>query len=187
MTLEQALHALGLRGGRAGQHRDEGQGPLALAQVGADRFAEPILVGDEVEGVVRDLERDTDVQTVLREGVDLPGRNPTQERADAAARRHERGGLLGDDPEVVRLGGDSRPLELELEHLGLGHRDCRARQGLHHGAIVVSHEHRERLGIQVVAHQDGCIVTPLGVRRRPAASKRRLVDDVIVNERRGME
>ena len=60
------------------EHRDEGQRPLPLAEVGADRLAEAILIGDEVERVVRDLERDADVQPVLREGVDLlrPGSRP---------------------------------------------------------------------------------------------------------------
>src|SRR5258705_3773409 len=90
VTLEEALHALGLRRRRAGEHRDQRQGPLSLAQIGADRLAEAILVRDEVERVVRDLERNADVHPILRERVDLPGRKPAQEPADAAARRDER-------------------------------------------------------------------------------------------------
>src|SRR6516162_5915296 len=112
MALEEAPHALGLCGGRSGEHGDQRQGALALPQVGADGLAETILIGDEVERVVRDLERHADVQAVLGEGIDLRGREAAQERAYPAARRHERRGPLGDDPQIVRLGGDPAPLEL---------------------------------------------------------------------------
>ena len=37
---------------------------------------------------------------------------------------------------------------------------------------------------EVVAHEDGGVVAPLRVGRRPSATERRLVDDVVVDERR---
>src|SRR5438093_3014663 len=183
-ALEEALDPGRLRRGRPLEHGDERQRALPLPEVGADGLAETVLVGDEVERVVGDLEGDPDVQTVPREGVDLGGGEATEQPADAAARGDERGGLLRDDPHVVRLGRDAAALELELEDFRLGHRDRRARKGLHHGAIVVPHEHRERLRVQVVTDEDGGVVAPLRVRRRPAAPQRRLVDDIVVNERR---
>ena len=39
----------------------------------------------------------------------------------------------------------------------------------------------------MIADQDGRVVTPLRVRRGPPAPERRLVDDVVVDERRGVE
>src|SRR5713101_6246235 len=148
------------------EHGDERQRPLPLPEVGTDRLAKAVLIRDEVERVVRDLEGDTDVQAVPREGGEVGGGEPAEQPADAAARGDERGGLLRDDPDVVRLGRDTAALELELEDFRLGHRDRRARQGLHHGAIVVPHEHRERLRVQVITDEDG---------------------DVVVNERRRVE
>src|SRR5438093_3649623 len=166
------------------EHGDERQRPLPLPEVGADRLAKAILIRDEIERVVRDLEGDTDVEAVPREGVEVVGGEPAEQPADATACGDERGGLLRDDPDVVRLRRDTAALELELEDFRLGHRDRRARQGLHHGAIVVPHEHRERLRVQVVTDEDGGVVAPLRVRRRPSAAQRRLVDDIGVNERR---
>ena len=96
---EQRAHALHLGGGRPLEHRDERERALALAQVGADRLAEPILVGHEVEGVVRDLEGDADGEPVVGEGLDRLRVDAAQQSSDPAARRHESRGLLGDDPE----------------------------------------------------------------------------------------
>src|SRR5499426_7113 len=187
VTSEKTLHTLRFGLCRPGEHRDERQGPLPLAQVGADRLAEPVLIGDEVERVVRDLKRDADVHPVLREGIDPLGREPAQEPPDATARRDERRGLLGDDSQIIRLGDDPAPLELQLEDLGLRHRDRGPRERLHHGAVVVPHEHRERLRVQMIADQHRRVVTPLRVRRWPPAAERSLVDDVVVDEGRRVE
>src|SRR2546427_1693314 len=186
-ALEEALDARRLGRRRPLEHGDERQRPLPLAEVGADRLAQPVLIGHEVERVVRDLESDADVEAVPREGVELRGRKPAQERADPTARGDERGRLLRDDPEVVRLRRDAAPLELQLEDFRLGHGDRRARERLHHGPVVVPHQHRERLRVEVVADEHGRVVTPLRVGRRPTAPQRRLVDDVVVDERRGVE
>ena len=45
----------------------------------------------------------------------------------------------------------------------------------------------EGVGEQVVAHQDGRLVAPLGVDRRGVAADHRLVEDVVVDERRGVD
>ena len=50
---------------------DEGQRALAFLEVRAHRLAEARLVGDEVERVVADLERDADVESVAREPLHL--------------------------------------------------------------------------------------------------------------------
>src|SRR5207244_10853816 len=96
-VLEGGTHARPLVGIRAIEHRDEREGALALAQVGADRLAESVLIGDEVERVVGDLEGDANVEAVPRQGLELLPREPAQQPTDAAAGRDERRGLLGDD------------------------------------------------------------------------------------------
>src|SRR5437867_9705218 len=115
-ALEKPAHALGLDGGGAFEHRDEWQRPLALAEVTANRLAETLFVGHEVEGVVGDLEGHADVHPVAGQRLDLLGPEPTEKRADAAARRDERGRLLADDAQVGGLGGEAVPLSLELKH-----------------------------------------------------------------------
>ena len=54
-------------------------------------------------------------------------------------------------------------------------------------AVVVAHEHGERLGVEVVPHQDRRVVTPLGVGGRPSPAERGPIDHVIVDERGGVE
>ena len=73
------------------EHRDERQRPLALAQVGAHRLAEALLVGDEVQRVVGDLEGDADVEAVARERLRLHGRGAAQQGADTTAGGDEGG------------------------------------------------------------------------------------------------
>src|SRR5438445_3789831 len=186
-TREERADALRLRRYQPPEHRDQRECPLSLAQVRADDLAQTVLVRDEVERVVRDLERDPDVEPVTGERLDLVGRETAEQRADPAARGHERGRLLRDDAEVVGLRREAAPLALELEDLGFRHRHRGPRERLHHRAVVVAHEHRERLRVEVVADQERGVVAPLGVRRRPAAPERRLVDDVVVDEGRGVE
>src|SRR3989449_7121780 len=121
-TPEERADALRLRRYQPPEHRDQRECPLSLAQVRADRLAETVLVRDEVERVVRDLERDPDVEPVTGERLDLVGRETAEQRADPAARGHERGRLLRDDAEVVGLRREAVPLALELEDLGFRHR-----------------------------------------------------------------
>src|SRR5262245_51245521 len=93
-ALEETLDARRLGRRRLGQHGYERQRPLSFPQIGSDRLAEAVLVGDEVERVVGDLEGDADVEPVPGERLDLVGRKLPQHAADGAARRDERGGLL---------------------------------------------------------------------------------------------
>ena len=67
------------------------------------------------------------------------------------------------------------------------HRHGRACQRLHDRAVVVAHEQGEGLRVQVVAHEHGGVVTPLRVGRGLTAPERRLVDHVVVNERRRVQ
>jgi len=52
---------------------------------------------------------------------------------------------------------------------------------------VVLEGHAERLDVQVVAEQDGDVVAPSGMHREAAPSEFRVVDDVVVNECRGVD
>ena len=187
VPMQHLAHALRVRGLRALEHRDERQCPFAFAQVGADRLAEAVLIGHEVERVVGDLKRDADVEPVARQRLERLGGDAAEEAADTAARGDERRRLLRDDPDVVRLGRDPAALAVELEDLRLGHGDGRAGEGFHDPAIVVPDEELEGLGVEMVADEDRRVVSPARVGRRPSAPQRRLIDDVVVDERRRVE
>ena len=113
--------------------------------------------------------------------------NAAEEAADPAARGDERRRLLRDDPDVIGLAGDAAALAIELEDLRFGHRDGRARERFHDRAIVVADEEIEGLGIEVVADEHRRIIAPSRVGGRPPAPERRLIDDVVVDERRRVQ
>src|SRR5947209_19263784 len=102
-TPEERPDALRLGRRELVEHRDQRERPLSLAQVRANRLAETLRVRDKIEGVIRDLERDPDVEAVVGERLDLFGRQAPQQPADPAARGHERGRLQRDGTEVVSL------------------------------------------------------------------------------------
>ena len=124
---------------------------------------------------------------VRREGLDRLAGEPPGEGADPATRRHERRRLLADDAEVVGLRQVARPLPLELENLGLGHRHHRRGEGVHHPEVAVPHQERHAARVEVVADQDRGVDAPPGVGRGPAAPERRLVDHVVVDQGRGVQ
>jgi hypothetical protein len=89
--------------------------------------------------------------------------------------------------DAVCFGRHAAALELQLEDFGFRHRHGRARERLHHRAVVVAHEHRKRLRVEMIADQDRGVVAPLRVGRRPPAPERRLIHDVVVDQGRGVE
>jgi hypothetical protein len=127
------------------------------------------------------------VEAVAGQGVDLGVGQAAEEPTDAGAGRDERGGLLRDDAQVVRLRQGARALALELEDLGLGHRDRRPGQRLQDAPVVVPHQHREGLRVEVVAHQQRGVVPPPGVGRGLSPPQRRPVHHVVVDQGGGVE
>src|SRR6058998_2814009 len=81
-TPEERADTLRLRRREPLEHHDQRKRPLALAQVRADGLPEAVLVRHEVERVVRDLERDSDVEAVAGERLDLAGREAAEQGAN---------------------------------------------------------------------------------------------------------
>ena len=187
MAPEQRLDALALVWRRPPQRRDQRQRALAFLEVRPDGLAQARLVGDEVERVVADLERDADIEPVAGEALDLPPLTPAEQGPDAAAGGHERRGLLGDDPEIVGLAGRAATLALELEDLGFRHGHGGARQGLEHAGVTVLDHEGEGLRVQVIAHEDRRIVAPARIRRGAAPAERSLVHDIVVDQGGGVQ
>ena len=149
------------------------------------------MVGRDVEQVVRQLEGQADVPAVDGRCLDLLGGATREQRAETAGRRDQRCGLATDDAEVVLdgrveardVGRQGAGAALHLHDLAL----AQLRDGLRHDPGDLDTEVGRqfgRPGEQVVTGQDADGVVPAGVRADGAASGRRLVDDVVVVERR---
>ncbi len=157
----------------------------------ATGFAEDVFGGGEVEDVVDDLEGEAEVAAVFSElRLDLLMVAEAVRGRDRSAELHgdleETGGLAEDEVEVLLFVDEMAELlhlqQLAFDHL-LGERD----QQLEHAEVALFQRRTEGLHVEPVAGEDALGVAPGRVRRRAAAAGVGLVDDVVVDERRGVQ
>jgi hypothetical protein len=155
----------------------------ALAQVLSRLLAEGLLAGRQVHDVVGELEGQTERLAVLLEHVQGLGRSVGQHPAQPARGGDQRAGLPADDVEVVGLRLLDPPGGLDLADLAIAQRRDRPGQ---QRADVGPEVGRDLggLGEQVIAGEDRDGVAPSGVRRPHRVSRVRLVDHVVVVQRR---
>ena len=173
--------------GAARVGEDHGQGHLAVAEIVADALAHHVLLGRIVEHVVDQLEGDAEVSAVLLErqfGL-LAGLG--DDRGDAAGGGEQSRGLGGDDREILLLAGLDPALRGELLDLALGdHRRGVAEDLEHPQAAVLDHQ-LEGAAEQEIADQHARRIAPDEVGGALAAAKARAVDDVVVEQGRGVD
>ena len=80
-----------------------------------------------------------------------------------------------------------RPEALEREQLALDHPQRRRAQAPDHFEVVVEERHLHGGGVDPVAEQNRPAVAPQPVDRRRAAPQRGVVDDVVVDQARGVD
>ena len=166
---------------------DHRQGDLALAKIVARVLAKPGRRAAVVEQVVDELEGHAQPVAEGPQRPDLLARSAGDQAAHLGGRREEGGGLAADDLFVARGVGREIARGGELENLALGdhgggvgkHAQHRERSGLDHEL--------ERTGEEIVAHQHARLVVPEDVRGGAPAPLGALVDDVVVEERRGVD
>ena len=107
--------------------------------------------------------------------------------ADPHAGREKVGGLAPDDVDVVALPHGEIAVALDLEQLALDHPQRHVREQAQDAQVVLREGHRHRLRVEEVAEEHGDVVAPARVHGEPAAAQVRVVDDVVVNERGGMD
>ena len=161
---------------------DDGQGALALAQVGAGGLAGLVGLGLDVDEVVGELEGDAEALAELAHDVDRRVVAAGEHRAVAGRGGDEHAGLVGEHPEVVvdRVGaGRARPVVADL-----------ARAQPHEGLGLDLDGLRPEVGDDVggraeeqVTDEDGGGVAVGGVRAGRPAAHVGLVHDVVVVER----
>src|ERR671912_91227 len=166
---------------RGGEHVQDGQGLLALAQVGPRPLAGLVRLGRDVDEVVGELEGDAEALAVLAHRRDDLGWAPPEHGAVPGGRRDEHAGLVGQHVEVVvdRVGaGGSGAGIADLAgaepHEGLGLDLDRTRTEVRDDVRGGAEEQ--------VADEDRRRVAVGGVRARGAAPQVGLVHDVVVVE-----
>ena len=87
----------------------------------------------------------------------------------------------------MRLGDRGIEAALELEQLALGHAADRVGEDPQDVEIAVLHDQRRGARVEVVAHEHGAAIAPERVRGRPAAAQLGEIDDVVVQQRRGVQ
>ena len=150
-------------------------------------LAHRLGVADVIDRVVDQLEGDAEVAPVRLEAR-LDRRRPLgDDGGDLARGGKQHRGLGGDDFEVAILGGVDVALRGQLGDLAFrDHRRC-ARQDAEDLQRPVLDHQLEGAAEQEVADQHARRVAPDGVRRRLAASQVGTVDDVVVQQCRGMD
>ena len=84
------------------------------------------------------------------------------------------------------IDGDDLAQSLDLQQLALDHGLRQLDQGVEHLEITLLDRDLEGLHVEPVAGQHAFCVAPLGVGRRTPAPRLGLVDDVVVNQRGGV-
>ena len=175
-------------GGRiARQQPDEREGDLALAQVAAHGLSERLGVAGEVEQVVHQLKRDAEVEPVLAQRLPLVRCRRAQAAANLGASGKQVRRLAPDDVEVLVLGDVDVAVLGELVQLAFNHPQRDVAQQPNQVERVFGEGQRHRLDVEEVAQQDRDVVAPLRVGRQTSPSHFRIVDDVVVDERRRVD
>ncbi len=164
----------------------QGQRCKSIDDVVADRFADLVFGARVVEHVIHDLKREPQLAAVLTQCIAFPFPESTEQRPDVAARRQQDRGLGFDAPHVlvyIRLVPIADRLLADLAGTDRHHGACEGVDHLGHatrGGILVC------LGEVKVADHDRRLVPEPRRDRRPSTAGRRSVDDVVVNEGRGV-
>ena len=162
------------------------EGGFALRQVVAQVFAEAGFVGLVVERIVDQLEGGADVLAVARERLFDDGRGIAQHGADLRAGLEQPRGLAVNDVEVACLAGVRIACVHELQHFALGDGVGGIGHDVHDAHAVERDHHLKGARIQKIADQDAGGVAEHLVGRLAAAAQRGAVDDVVVQQRGGV-
>ncbi len=167
------------------QRMQHGHRRFAFAQIAGDGLAQHFFRGRQVEHVIDDLEGHAEIASVLGQamliGVAGAGKNSAQLHAD---REQERRLAMNQFEMLVERDGFAQPFD--LQQLAFDHRLRQVDQGIEHLEISFLDGDLEGLHVEPVAGEHALGVAPLGVGRRTSAARLRFVDDVVVNQRRGV-
>ena len=123
---------------------------------------------------------------VAQRGLPLRG-HAAKHPADLRAAAEQERGLPADDLEVLFFGDVDVAGLRELIQLTFDHPQRHVAEQPDDLQRILRQRHRHRLDVEVVAEQHGDVVAPARVHGKPAAPEIGAIDDVVVDERRGVD
>src|SRR6185312_14033421 len=123
---------------------DQRQRRLAFGQVVADVLAQRLRVGNIIQQVVGDLERETELHAVMAQRLFLLFRQARQHRAQLRRRRKKNGGFAFYDAQVRGLVDVGVAEVKQLQYLAFGDRVGGVGENVHHAHAVQLHHQLER-------------------------------------------
>ena len=177
--------ALFSRAARIGE--DHRQGHLALAEIVALVLAHFGRVGIVVDGIVRQLERDAKVAAIRIEREFIRLAALRHHGGDAARGSEQRRRLGVDDGEVAFLARLHLPLRDKLIDFAFRDHGGGVREDLEHLEAAVLDHQLEAAAEQEIAHEHGSGVAIDDVGGLLAAAHARAIDDIVMQQRGGVD
>ena len=178
------LAALG--GGATLERMNDGHGGFAFAQIAGHWLAQDAFGGGEVEDIVDNLEGHAEIASVLAEALFLGCGGAAENAASPHADGEQAGGFAIDQVEIL-VQRDWPTELLHLEQFALDHLLGEFGEHVEDAEIALLHGDAEGLHIEPVAGEDTHGVAPLGVGGGTAAAGLGVVDDIVVDERGGVD
>ena len=166
---------------------DQGQRRLALGEVIAEVLAALLGIGAVVEHVIHQLVGRAEVAAVGGERAARLRGHVREHGRDLRAGFEQLRGLAVDDLEVALLGGVRVARVHQLQHLALGDDVGGLRHDLHHRLPPEGGHHLEGARVDEITDQHARLVAEHPVGGIAPAAQRGAVDDVIVQQRRGVD
>ena len=185
--LDAAAHKFALLGRAVFHQPDQGQGRFAFAQIVPQVLADLGGVASVVEHVVDQLERGAERAAVFAGSGDLGVVRAGDQRAQFGSGFEQLGGLGADHEQVARFGHVRVVHVQQLQHLAFGDHVGGVGQDLHDAHAVQAHHHLERARVEEVADQHRGGIAEQRVGGLAAAAHRRFVDDVVMQQRCGVD
>ena len=175
-----------IRASAAFERVDDGERRLALAQIGGNGLAQHILKRGQVEHVVDDLEGEAEVATILAERLLSLVRRCGDHGAELHRHLEQARRLAEDQVEVLFLVDQVAEL-FHLQQLAFDHLLCERDEQVKNAEVAFFQRRLEGLHVQPVAGENAFCIAPGGVRGRAAATCAGFVDDVVVDQRCGVQ
>ena len=165
---------------------DHRQRHLAFAEIVAAILAHGGGIGIVIQRVIDQLECNPEVAAVFVERLLLFVAAFGDDRRDTASGGEQRGGLRADDVQIALFAGIDLALRGQLVDLAFGNDRRGSREDLEHLEAAVLGHQLERTAEEEIAHQHGRGIAVDDVGGRLAAAKIASIDDIVVQQGRGV-
>ena len=158
----------------------------SLAQIIARRLPHQLRADLIVKNIIHKLKRKTNIKTKLRKTRTTP-RIRMQTRASLRRRGKKSGSLATQYLKNLLASQIRARLSQQTQHLAVRNNSRRVRQNLKRRLRVSRNHQSKGARQQKITRENTALVAPHPVRRRPPAPKFRVINNIIMQKRRGMQ